>query len=97
MVKTIEVLVPTAKPKIKEIQVNSQAHDLNGKVVGFLWDEKTNGDVLLNRIREHLLQKYKLAGTVWKQIGGLHVKVEDAPGIEQLATAADTVIIAIGD
>ena len=78
MANTIEVLVPTAEPKIKKLSVNSRVHDLNGTVVGFLWNAKPNGDVLLQRIRDHLSQKYTLAGSKWAKVEGLHVLAEDA-------------------
>ena len=68
MANTIEILVPTGEPRVKKISLNSRVHDLNGKVVGFLWNEKPNADVLLQRIREHILQKYKLpavSGSRW--------------------------------
>ena len=93
----IEILIPTAEPRSEKVAVNPQMHDLNGKVVGFLWDEKPNGDVLLKRIREQLSQRYKLAGTIWRQVGGLHIGAEDAAEIQQLADAADTVVVAVGD
>jgi len=97
MTNTIEVFVPTAEAKIKKLAVNPRVQELNGKVVGFLWNEKPNGDILLQRLREHFTQKYKLAGTEWGQIGGLHVDVEKEPVLKELAHKADTVVIAVCD
>lgn len=97
MAKTVEVLIPTAEPKIKKILVTPRVHDLNGKVVGFLWNEKPNGDFLLQHLREQLSQKYKLAGTDWGQVDRLHTMAEDAIEVKQLAATADTVIIAVAD
>jgi hypothetical protein len=97
MAKTIDVLIPTAEPKIKKILVNPRVYDLNGMVVGFLWNEKPNGDFLLHRLREHLLQRYKLVRTDWGQVDGVHVMAEDASEVKQLAASADTVVIAVGD
>ena len=97
MAKTIEILIPTAEPRAEKVAVNPHVHDLNGKTVGFLWDEKPNGDFLLNRIREKLSERFKLAGTVWRQVGGLHIGAEDAAEIQQLAEASDTVVVAVGD
>jgi hypothetical protein len=97
MAKTIEILIPTAEPRAERVAVNPHVHDLNGKIVGFLWDEKPNGDFLLNRIKEKLLERYNLAGTIWRQVGGLHIGAEDAAEIQQLADACDTVIVAVGD
>jgi len=97
MSNIIELLNPTAEPKIKKVSVNLRVHDLNGKVIGFLWNEKPNGNFLLQRIKEHLTQKYKLGGTEWAQVEGLHAGLEEAPEINKLAARADTVVIAIGD
>ena len=54
MANTIEVFVPTAEAKIKKLAVNPRIHDLTGKVLGFLWNEKPNGDILLKRLREQI-------------------------------------------
>jgi hypothetical protein len=97
MVKTIEVLVPTAEPKVKKILINPRLHDMNGKVVGFLWDEKPNGDFLLKHIREQISQRYILAGSEWAQANGVHIAAESAPEVKQIAASADMVIIAVGD
>jgi len=97
MANTIEVLVPTAEPKINKFEVNHRVHDLNGKTVGFLWNEKPNGDILLQRLREQITQKYKLARTEWGQIGGLQVIVENKSVLNELAEKADTAVIAVCD
>ena len=97
MTKTIEILIPTAEPKVKEISINHRVHDLNGKVLGFLWNEKPNGDVLLERLREDISRKYKLARTDWGQVKGLHVGLEETLEVKQMATAVDAVVIAVGD
>jgi len=97
MGNTIEILVPTADPKIKKLPLNPTVPDLNGKVLGFLWDEKPNGDLFLQRIRDRLTKKLNLAGSIWKQVEAFHIPVEEAPEVKQLAATADAVIIAIGD
>ena len=97
MASTIEILIPTAEPKIKTIAVNSRLNDLNGKIVGFLWNEKPNGDILLQRIKDHLSQRFNLADTVWGQVEAVHIPAEDAPEVKQLGTKADAVVIATGD
>jgi hypothetical protein len=98
MTKTVGILVPTAKPDIEGIPLISRCHDLNGKVVGFLWNEKPNGDFLLRRIREHLLRRYKLAGTEWEQAGVKTFEESSiTPTVNKLSVSADTVVIAIGD
>jgi hypothetical protein len=97
MANTIEVFIPTAEPKIKKLGVNARVSNLNGKTLGFLWNEKPNGDILLQRLKERLTQKFQFAGTEWGQIGGLHVEVEKEPVLKELARKADTVVIAVCD
>ncbi len=94
--KTIAVLDPTAKPRPKEVIRPHQLNDLNGKVVGFLWNTKPNGDILLLRIKEQLSQRYRLAGTEWREKGGTSVAAEAAI-IEALVKTSDVVVNAIGD
>ncbi len=97
MASTIEILVPTAEPKIKKLSVTKGLNNLNDKVVGFLWNEKPNGDILLQRIKDHLSQKFNLADSVWGQVEAVHIPAEDAPEVKQLGTKADAVVIATGD
>ncbi|MGA2527409.1 MAG: hypothetical protein ABSF79_12470 [Smithellaceae bacterium] len=97
MAKIIEVLVPTAETKVEKFLLNPRAHDLNGKVIGFLWDEKPNGDFLLKYLKEQISQRYKLVGTEWAQANGVHIAAEDAPEVQQISRVADMVIIAVGD
>ena len=93
--KTITVLDPTVKPGVKEISLAPRVHDLNGKVVGFLWNGKPNGDILLLRIKEQLSQRFRLAGTNWHQ--GRTAAADDAPIIDELTRTSDLVINGQGD
>ena len=98
MVKTVGILVPTAKPKIARIPINPRFNDLDGKAMGFLWDEKPNGDILLRRISEDLSRRYRLAKTDWGQAGGKDFQETlMTPIINQLAASSDTIVIGVGD
>jgi len=94
--KTITVLDPTSTHGGKEISTAPRVNDLNNKVVGFLWNTKPNGDLLLLRIIERLSQRFRLAGTNWHQKPGASVPA-DAAIIEELAQTSDLVITATGD
>ena len=96
MERTIKILNPTAKSRVEEIKISAPAHDLNGKVIGFMWNHKPNGDILLLRIKEELSRRFKLAGTVWKHWEG-GGSVPEASIIEEMASAADMVVVAISD
>lgn len=95
-VKNITVLDPTAKPRLTEVSMAPRVHNLDGKVVGFLWNQKPNGDLLLQKIRDQLSQKFNLSGTNWHQKSSGAVPAE-VTTIEELALTSDLVINAIGD
>ena len=94
--KTIAVLDPTAKPRIKEVSMVPRPSDLNGKVLGFLWNNKPNGDLLLLRIKELLSRRFCFSGTNWRQKPAATVAAE-AVTLEELANTSDLVINAVGD
>ncbi len=95
MTKKITVLVPTAKPARQEIPIAPRVQDLNDKVVGLLWNDKPNGDILLLRIKEQLSQRFHLAGTVWQH--GRRAGADDTAIIEELTSNTDLVINAMAD
>ena len=96
--KTITVLDPTAKPRASVMPIAPRVHDLNGKVVGFLWNGKPNGDILLLRIKEQLSQRFHFAGTSWQQKAGATVSADAvAPIIDELTRTSELVINAISD
>ena len=97
MTRTITVLDPTAKSRGKEISLVPRVHDLNDKVLGFLWNSKSNGDILLLRIKEHLSQRFHLAGTSWHQKPTTAAVPADDATIEELTRTSDLVINAIAD
>jgi hypothetical protein len=96
MRRTITVLDPTAKPGIKRITMAPRLHDLNGKVAGFLWNSKANGDLLLERIKEQLVQRFSFAGVIWRQKPAASEPADSAI-IDVLADTCSLVINAQGD
>ena len=94
--RTITVLVPTVEQVNKEIPIAPRAHDLNGKVLGLLWNSKPKSDILLLRIKEQLCQRFRLAGTNWQEKSNAGVPA-DAATIEELTHNSDLVIVASGD
>ena len=95
MTKTITVLVPTAKSKVEGISGAPRILDLNDKAIGFLWNRKPNGDILLRRIKEQLSQRFHFTATYWHE--GNTDKADDISIIEELARTSNMVINAIGD
>ncbi len=96
-IKTIIVLDPTAQPKSKETTVAPRIRKLEDKIkIGFLWNSKPNGDILLLSIKDRLSQKLRLAGTNWHQKDSLGSPADSAT-INELAANSDLVITAIAD
>ncbi len=96
MAKTIVVLDPTAERKISDIPIVPRVRDLNGKVIGFFWNSKPNGDILLLRIKEQLSQRFLPAETNWYEKEVAAIAAEDTI-IDELVSTSDLVINAIGD
>ncbi|MFC1929146.1 hypothetical protein ACFLWC_05700 [Chloroflexota bacterium] len=95
-IKTILILDPRAKLRLKEASIATRVKDLNGKVIGFLCNGKPNADILLQRIKEQLSKRFNLAGTNWQDItkpGG----PADTTIIEELVRTSDLVIVALAD
>jgi len=41
--------------------------DLNGKVIGLMWNHKPNGDLLLRNLEGALSRKFELSGVLMKE------------------------------
>ncbi|MBI2908994.1 MAG: hypothetical protein HYX92_15230 [Chloroflexi bacterium] len=94
--KYIFVYHPTGRTAVTEHEMAPRAGDLNGKVVGFLDNGKTNCDVFMDRVQQQLSKRFNLSGVIRKR------KSQPAKGaaestIEELASKADVVINGTGD
>ncbi|MBI2910060.1 MAG: hypothetical protein HYX92_20660 [Chloroflexi bacterium] len=96
----IEVMDPTSPPRVAEAKAASRLDDLDGRVIGFLWNRKPNGDLLLARIEERLIQRFNLKDIVRR------AKLASAGGgswpapaelLDELAARCDLVVNAVGD
>lgn len=92
----IEVLVPTAEVRFQEIKMVQRCRDPNGKVIGFLWNRKPNGDLLLNDLVKSLREKYQLHETLMRE-KALSSSPAPPEVLEELSAKCDLVILAIGD
>jgi hypothetical protein len=94
-IKTITVLDPTAKSQ-KVLKMAPRPDSLKGKVVGFVWNNKPGGDILLNRFAELLNERFKFARVV-KYTRPLASSGTDVGTLDSLSATCDLIIIAVGD
>lgn len=92
----IEVLVPISEVKVKKIRMAKRPLNFYGKIIGFLWNRKPNGNLLLRNLEEALKQKYQLRGTLMKE-KPLSSSEASPEVLEELSAKCDFVVLAIGD
>ena len=95
--RNITVLSPLAKLVTKQIPLASRLDTLDGKVMGLLWNNKPNGDILLRRIEEVLSSRFNLVDVIWhKKPKGADVSAS-AKIIREFGLKADFIVAATGD
>ena len=92
----IFVLDPTAIPRDLRLPQAKRLEGLGGRKIGFLWNNKANGDILFNRLEELLRQKYEISGAVHRHKPDASIPA-DVQVYDDLATMADAVILGLGD
>jgi hypothetical protein len=92
----IEVLVPIAEAKFGEIEMAQRPLTISGKTIGFLWNSKSNGDLLLKNLESRLMAKYGFSEIFMKR---KKMASSGAPPelLEELSAKCDLVVLAIGD
>ena len=94
--KEIEVLIPVSQFEYGEIEMVGRPRDLNDKLIGFLWNHKPNGDLLLKGLEAALREKFNLSGTLMRE-KNVASSEADSEVLEELSAKCDLVILAIGD
>lgn len=94
-VRMVKMLNPTAEADEAEISLASPIHDLNGKVIGFVYNGWWSLKVALKRLEELLNQRYKPAEFIWIDKQGSKPIPDEV--IEELANKADLVICGLGN
>ena len=93
----IVVLDPTSKGKLKESVTARRPINLEGKVMGLIWNGKPGGDVLLERLGGLLTERFHLS-----QILKLYAKADVSSNlaeieIDEFAEKCDFVLLGVGD
>ncbi|MFC2041476.1 hypothetical protein ACFLTY_04060 [Chloroflexota bacterium] len=94
--KKIAVLDPTVKGEVTAVSTAPRIRDLKGKVAGFLWNNKPNGEVVLQRIQEQLSQRFGLTEANWYRKDDVGV-LTDASILDELTQKCNLVINGVGD
>ena len=95
--KNIKVLIPVAEVKFEEINMAPWPRDINGKVIGFFWNHKANGDKLLKYIEKALQKKIRLLESLTKDKAQSPPSAAPLELLEELSEKCDLVVLAIGD
>ena len=93
---TIFIHNPTAPIRDLRHTKAQRLDGLGGRKIGFLWNNKANGDILFNRLEELLRQKYEISGAVHRHKPDASIPA-DVQVYDDLATMADAVILGLGD
>lgn len=94
-IRALGLLDPTARP-LRQRRAAPPLDTLNGKRAGFLDNRKGNAEVLLERVRERLAERFDLAAAgLWAK--RIYSAPADARLLEELVARCDFVVTAVGD
>ena len=90
------VLDPTAAPR-ELVQAMAPGLDgLGGQSIGFLWNNKPNGDLLFERLEKLLREKYEIADVIYRRKPTASLPATDSV-LEELAGSVQAVIVGLAD
>ncbi len=90
----IELLNPTARPRLVEAALAPRAESLRGRRVGLLDNGKANADVLLQRVEAYLREAHGVDTFVWRRKA---TSTRGATCLGELAREVEVVVTALGD
>ena len=69
---------------------------LGGQSVGFLWNNKPNGDLLFERLEKLLREKYEISDVVYRRKPTASIPAEESV-LDELAGSVQAVIVGLAD
>ncbi len=90
------VLDPTAAPREMQQAMAPALDGLGGRSVGFLWNNKPNGDLLFERLEKLLREKYEITDVIHRRKPTASLPATDAV-IDDLVESAQAVIVGLAD
>ena len=93
----IQVLDPTAKPGRAQREMAIRPTQLEGKILGFLSNNKPNADILRARLPELLGERSHFAQVVQRNSPHSSLSGAGEDLLNELAAKCDVVIVAVAD
>ena len=91
----LEVLDPTGIEVREKNNPAPRPDTLDNKMIGLVWNEKANANVLLDKVGKLLLERYPTAKISNYQVGCCWAAPEDV--LNKIAEDVDAVVFAAGD
>ncbi len=92
----LTVLDPTAAPRKMEQTMAPELDGLGGQAIGFLWNNKPNGNLLFERLEKLLREKYEIADVIYRRKPTASLPATDLV-IDELAGSVQAVIVGLAD
>jgi hypothetical protein len=96
MMRTVQLLDPTAKPHDDEKPLAPRHADLRGKRVGILDNTKSNADILMKRMAELLCEQYGAAEVIYRRKAHAAIGATNEL-LDEMAERCDVVLLGSGD
>mgnify|MGYP000849224886 FL=1 len=92
----VTLLDPTSPPRELSNPLANGLNDIKGKTLGFLWNNKPNGDKLFRKLEFLIKERYDLNQVIYKQKPTASIPAKSEI-IEELAAKCDMVIVGLAD
>ena len=90
------VLDPTAAPREMAQAMAPALDGLGGQSIGFLWNNKPNGDLLFERLEKLLREKYEIADVIHRRKPTASLPATDSV-LDELVESVQAVIVGLAD
>ena len=92
----VTLLDPTSPPRELSNPLANGLNDIKGKTLGFLWNNKPNGDKLFRMLESLIKERYDISQVVYQQKPTASIPAKSEI-IEELAAKCDMVIVGLAD
>jgi hypothetical protein len=96
MMRTVQLLDPTAKPHDEATPLAPRHADLRGKRVGILDNTKSNADILMKRMADILCEQYGAIDVIYRRKAHAAIGATNEL-LDEMADSCDVVLLGSGD